>query len=157
MFTDTDGTRWLYWKSDENALGKPSHLWVAELSPDATSVTGSPAEVLAQTASWESPTIEQPGMTRVGGQYYLFYSGGWWESANYGIGVAVGPSPTGPFTKLTKSEPWLASSPGARGPGALDAFQGPDGALWAAYHAWGGTVGYAEGGTRTTRFGVLTF
>jgi hypothetical protein len=44
-----------------------------------------------------------------------------------------------------------------QGPGALDVFEGPDGALWAAFHAWGSTVGYADGGSRTTRFGILTF
>jgi beta-xylosidase len=157
VFTDTDGTRWLYWKSDENALGKPAHLWVAKLSSDATTVTGSPVRILAQSASWESPTIEQPCVTRVGDRFYLFYSGGWWDSADYGIGFAIGSSPTGPFDKVTTTKAWLASSADARGPGALDVFEGPNGARWAAYHAWGATVGYADGGARTTRFGVLSF
>src|SRR6185369_7721725 len=98
--------------------------------------------VLSQTASWESPTIEQPSVTRVGDDYYLFYSGGWWESSGYGVGVAVGSSPTGPFTKLTTTKAWLRTAPGMQGPGALDVFEGPEGALWVAFHAWGSTVGY---------------
>lgn len=157
VFTDTDGSRWLYWKSDENALGKPTHLWAQRLSANARSLSGSPTRVLSQTATWEAPAIEQPSVTRVGDDYYLFYSGGWWESMGYGVGIAVGRSPTGPFTKLTGTKPWLASAAGMKGPGALDVFEGPDGALWAAFHAWGNTVGYANGGSRTTRFGILTF
>ena len=157
VFTDTDGSRWLYWKSDENALGKPTHLWVQRLSSDATTLTGSPVRILSESSAWEAPTIEQPCVTRVGNNYYLFYSGGWWESADYGVGVAVGSSPTGPFTKLTTSNAWLQSAPGMQGPGALDVFEGPGGARWAVFHAWGDTVGYAEGGSRTSRFGILSF
>jgi putative cell wall-binding protein len=157
VFTDRDGTRWLYWKSDENALGRPSHIWAATLSADARSVTGSATPVLAQTASWEKPTIEQPSVVRIGEQYYLFYSGGWWDSPEYGVGIAVGLSPAGPFTKLTDTGAWLASSPGAQGPGGLDVFEGPDGGPWVAYHAWGTIVGWVHGGSRTTHLAVLKF
>jgi beta-xylosidase len=157
VFTDTDGSRWLYWKSDENALGNRSHLWVSRLSADATTLLGAPSPVLAQSAAWEAPTIEQPAVTRVGDRYYLFYSGGWWESDTYGVGVAVGTSPSGPFSKLTPNAPWLASAPAMQGPGALDVFEGPGGSLWAVFHAWGWSIGYAEGGARTSRFGVLNF
>lgn len=155
VFTDTDGSRWLTWKSDENALGNPARLWIAALSADATTVTGTPKAILSQTASWESPTIEQPALVRSGSTYYLFYSGGWWESAGYGVGYATASSPTGPFTKRTTTAPWLATAAGASGPGALDTFVGPDGGLWAAYHAWPGVVGYAAGGLRTMRVAKL--
>jgi len=155
VFTDADGSRWLTWKSDENALGHLAHLWVARLSSDARTLTGAPRSILGQDASWEAPTIEQPALVRNGSTYVLFYSGGWWESSGYGVGYATGPSPTGPFTKKTTSRAWLATTGGAAGPGALDPFVGPNGQLWATYHAWPGVVGYAAGGSRTMRVAKL--
>jgi putative cell wall-binding protein len=155
VFTDVDGSNWLLWKSDENALGKSSRLWIAPLSADARTVTGSASVILGQSAAWESPTIEQPSIVRRGFTYFLFYSGGWWESSGYGVGYATSTSLRGPYTKQTTSEPWLGTSPGASGPGALDTFAGPGGELWATYHAWPGAVGYGAGGVRTMRVARL--
>ena len=52
----------------------------SSLSSDARSLTSAPSVVLADDAPWETPTIEQPAVVHVGATYYLFYSGGWWES-----------------------------------------------------------------------------
>jgi putative cell wall-binding protein len=156
VFTDVDGSRWLSWKSDENAMGAPSRLWVAPLSADGRTVTGSATVTVGQGAAWETFTIEQPALVRSGSTYYLFYSGGYWESDTYAIGYATGPSPRGPFTKRTTTKPWLGSSAGVGGPGALDAFTGPDGRLWATFHAWAGPIGYVNGGMRTLRAGPLS-
>jgi putative cell wall-binding protein/GH43 family beta-xylosidase len=156
VFTDNDGSRWLLWKSDENAVGGLSRLWIAELSPDARTITGNPTILLEQSAAWENPTIEQPSIVRQGFTYFLFYSGGWWESSGYGIGYATATSLSGPYTKQTSTGPWLGSSSGASGPGALDTFVGPGGELWATYHAWPGAVGYdPQGGIRTMRVARL--
>jgi putative cell wall-binding protein len=155
VFTDADGSRWLSWKSDENAVGNPSRLWVAPLSADALRVTGAWTPTIAQGARWETFTIEQPALTRSGSTYYLFYSGGYWESATYAIGYATATSPRGPWTKRTATTPWYGSAGGRTGPGALDTFPGPDGTLWATYHAWPGAVGYANGGQRSLRLARL--
>jgi beta-xylosidase len=155
VFTDDDGQRYLTWKSDENAIGQRAQLWVAPLSADATTLTAPGQAVLAEDASWEVPTIEQPALVREGDIYYLFYSGGAWESDGYGIGYATGASPTGPFTKRTRTRAWVRSAAGRYGPGALDVFEGPAGARWAVFHAWPGRVGYAAGGWRSMRVGSL--
>jgi beta-xylosidase len=155
VFTDIDGSRWLVWKSDENAVGRPSRLWIAPLSQDALTITGSASVLLGQSAAWESPTIEQPSIVRRGFTYFLFYSGGWWESSGYGIGYATATSLTGPYTKQTTNGPWVGTFAGANGPGGLDAFVGPGGELWATYHAWPGVVGYGAGGLRTMRVARL--
>lgn len=148
VFTDTDGTRYLYWKSDENALETPapSHIWAQHLAADATTLLGTPTVVLAQTSQWEAPTMEGPSVVRHDDLYYLFFSGGWWESAGYGTGYATASSPLGPFTKHTTDAPWLATRVGASGPGGLDVFAGPDGQPWAAYHAWPDAIGYTDDG-----------
>jgi putative cell wall-binding protein len=155
VFTDTDGSRWLTWKSDENAIGNPSRLWMAQLSGDARTITGGHVTILGQSSAWESPTIEQPNIVKSGATYYLFYSGGWWESSSYAMGYATATARTGPYTKQTASKPWVSSAGGATGPGGLDTFTGPSGQLWATYHAWPGVVGYDAGGIRTMRVGRL--
>ena len=77
-----------------------------------------------QTAPWENPTIEQPNIVKRGSTYYLFYSGGWWESSTYGMGYATATSRMGPYTKRTTTKAWVSSSSGANGPGGLDTFTG---------------------------------
>ena len=119
-------------------------------------MTGPATVTLAQGSPWETFTIEQPALVRSGATYYLFYSGGYWESRGYAVGYATGPSPRGPFTKQTASRPWLGSSDGTIGPGAFDVFTGPDGTPWASFHAWSGPVGYVNGGKRTLRAGPLS-
>jgi len=156
VFTDDDGSRFLYWKSDENALGDPSRIWVAPLTEDATRLTAPEVPVLAQSQDWEDPTMEQPAVVRDGSTYHLFYSGGHWESSGYAVGYATGASPVGPFTKRSTTRGWFRSRTGTQGPGALDVLPGPDGELWASLHAWDGVVGYQEGGSRTMRLGRLT-
>lgn len=146
VFTDDDGSRWLSWKSDENAVGDPSRLWVVALSADARTTVGEATVALTQGAAWETFTIEQPALVRHGDLYYLFYSGGYWESATYAVGYATGPSPRGPFTRRSAEGPWLRTTAGAGGPGALDTFTGPDGRLWASFHAWAGGIGYVHAG-----------
>lgn len=148
VFTDTDGARYLYWKTDENALETPapSHIWAQRLAPDATTLLGTPTVVLAQNADWEQPTMEGPSVVRHDDVYYLFFSAGWWESADYGTGYATASSPVGPFTKQTIAAPWLATRAGASGPGGLDVFAGADGQPWAAYHAWPDAIGYTDDG-----------
>ena len=43
--------------------------------------------------------VEGPWMVHRDELYYLFYSGGTFTNATYGLGYAYGTSPAGPFTK----------------------------------------------------------
>jgi hypothetical protein len=140
LFRDDDGSLWLYWKSDENAIGRAPRIWTQRLSADATELVGSAIAVLSQDAAWERPVVENPSLARRGGTSYLFYRGGEWDSAAYAIGYAVGTSPAGGFVKQTNASPWLASIGDALGPGGLDVFTGPDGTTWAGFHVWSGVV-----------------
>ena len=157
-FIDHDGTAYLLWKSDDNALNQPSSLWCQRLTPDGLALTGTPAELLRHDRAWERPLIEGPAMVLAGGTYYLFYSANWWESVNYAIGYGVGPSPTGPFRKVTTARPWMAAGGEAAGPGGQEFFTDTSGVLRMAYHAWSpGTIGYAAGGARTLRISQIEF
>jgi beta-xylosidase len=158
-FVDADGKAYLLWKSDDNAIGAGPSLWGAPLQPDGIALAGSPVELLAHDAAWEEPLVEAPSLAGVGdGRYVLFYSGGWWESAGYASGYAIGPGPLGPFRKETQDRPWLASEPGMAGPGGAEVFVAADGGWRIAFHAWTPPrVGYAAGGERSLWIEPLAF
>lgn len=159
-FVDDDGTAYLLWKSDDNAVGRAASLWGAPLQPDGLALAGAPVELLRHDRPWEAPLVEAPSLARVSAdRYCLFYSGNWWESAGYAIGYAVGPAPGGPFDKETVDEPWFASEEGAlAGPGGAEAFRDASGQWRLAFHAWTPPrVGYEAGGARSLWIQRLDF
>jgi beta-xylosidase len=95
-------------------------------------------------------------MIHDGGDYWLLYSGNWWSSADYAIGYARCDAPDGPCVK-PRQGPLVATGPAGLGPGGAETFVDGTGQRWMAYHAWAGTVGYAQGGRRTLRIGQLSF
>ena len=158
-FVDGDGTAYLLWKSDDNALDRTTSLWGAPLEPDGLTLAGSPVELLGHDCDWEAPLVEAPSLARVAeGSYVLFYSGGWWESDGYGIGYATGPAPLGPFQKMTDKDPWLASEDGMAGPGGAEVFRDTEGGWRMVFHAWTPpNVGYDNGGARSLWVESLDF
>jgi beta-xylosidase len=157
-FVDVDGTAYLLWKADANALGRRSNLWGQRLNDERDALVDGAVPLLDHDRRWERPLIEAPSMTTVGGRYWLFYSGGWWESAGYGIGIAVADHPLGPWRKLTRRRPWVTSQEMGAGPGGQEVFRDGTGVTYLAYHAWDpARVGYGAGGERSLRIGVLEF
>jgi beta-xylosidase len=157
-FVDNDGTAYLSWKADANALHQPASLWAQLLSADGTALAGSPAELLRVDQRWEEPLVEAPSLVRDGDRYYLFYSGGWWGSDGYAVGYAVGDHPLGPWRKATTDRPWFGSDPEVSGPGGQEFFADPTGQRWMAYHGWEpGRVTYKAGGKRTMRLAQISF
>lgn len=157
-FVDHDGSAYLLWKSDDNALNQPSSLWCQRLTRDGLRLSGAPAELLRRDRAWEWPLIEAPAMVRSHRTYYLFYSANWWESANYAIGYATGSTPLGPFDKVTRDGPWVTSRGQAAGTGGQAFFTDADGNLRMAYHAWHhDRIGYAHRGARSLWIGRVHF
>ena len=152
-FVDRDGTAYLLWKSDENALGRRSHLYGQRLQPDGLALDGDPVVLLANDARWENPLIENPALLALADTYVLFYSGGWWESGGYGTGYATCTTPLGPCAKVTTQHPVLRSEGSESGTGGACVITGPAGDHWLAYHAWTtGAIGYGNAGLRSLRF-----
>jgi beta-xylosidase len=140
-FIDTNGTPYLVWKS-----GGPgsSQIWSEQLNASGTAfVTGAnPSALLVPDQPWESGTVEAPDLVAAGGQYYLFYSGNNWNTANYAVGVATCTGPLGPCTDATPS-PILSNGRGVAGPGGEWVFADTSGNFWMAFHAWApGAVGF---------------
>ena len=149
---DRDGTTYLVWKSDDNAVGARSSLWICRLSPDGLRLAGKTVRLLRHDLLWERPLVEAPSVTRVGDLFHLLYSAGRWETSGYGVGHAVSRRPTGPYVVTTRQGPWLS---GSHGPGGQSVVEGPGGRLFLAYHAWHGPVGYPEGGVRALHIDPL--
>jgi hypothetical protein len=152
-----NGTRYLLWKSDDNAVGAQTHLWGQQLSADGLTLVGTPTRLLDQTRSWQAPAIEGPSMIANGGSYVLFYGAGPWDSSQASIGWARCTSPLGPCTNQSVFGPWLASQPGAQGPSGPATFTDSAGATRFAFHAWTRAVGYPADGVRSLFIGQLTF
>ncbi len=149
VFADDDGSLWLYWKNDGNAIGVDTTIWVQRLDDDGVTLLGKPQDTgLRQTHAWQGALVEAPAVIRRGGTYVMFYSANDYGSADYAMGYAVASSPQGPFVDQSP-EPWVSSTPQAAGLGGQAVLTlGED--TWLAYHAWDpDKVGYAAGGERS--------
>ncbi|AQT69113.1 Extracellular endo-alpha-(1-_5)-L-arabinanase 2 precursor [Anaerohalosphaera lusitana] len=130
-------------------------LAVVELGEDMISTVGPVHTVLRAFADWQIYernrnwydkhwpawyTVEGPAVLYKDGKYYCFYSGGNWQTPEYGVGCAVSDTITGPY-----KDPW--SSEGASvlsgqnneliGPGHNSVITAPDGKTWfIIYHSW---------------------
>jgi beta-xylosidase len=156
-FVDADGTAYLLWKADSNAIGQPSTLWIQALDGDGLTLREPPVRLLQWDANWEAPLIEAPSLVPAGGTYYLFYSANWWNTARYAIGYATAAQVLGPYTKVTTTGPWFASDHAVAGPGGQEWFTDSSGVWHMAYHGWQpSAVGYPNG-ARSLRLATVSF
>jgi arabinan endo-1,5-alpha-L-arabinosidase len=119
-------------------------IYGQRLDIERWTLQGEPSVVLQNDLEWEGHLVEGVSMMRRYGKYYVFYSGNDFSTAQYGIGVGVGDSPTGPFKK--KQQPFLRSTAEWWGPGHPSVVPcGPDGRPWLLFHAYrNGHVGYKQ-------------
>jgi len=126
----------LVWKNDGNAADTAVGIWEQPLAPDGRSTTGTPVRLIGADQAWEHHIIEGPAMlANTNGGWWLFYSGGTWQSDTYDTGVAWCATVAGPCRKPAHA-PLLASTPTAVSPGGLDTFVDHHGSLWASYSAF---------------------
>lgn len=140
VFVDVDGRSYLHWKSDDNALGRPTSLWAARLSADAT-IVGTPVHLLDASAGWQGRLVEGPAMAVDAGRYYLIYGANAWNTSAAAMGYAQCAGPLGPCLDLSQGAPWVASEQRYLGPSGPHVFRDAEGVLRVAYHAWDGCVG----------------
>ena len=129
-----NGTAYVLWKEDGNAIGKQTPIHAQALAANGLSLTGSPATLITNDAAWEGAVTEGPWMIAHDGAYYLFYSGNAYNTADYAVGVARATSPLGPFTKT--ANPILVSGGAWAGPGHCSVLDTPAGDTVIVYHAW---------------------
>lgn len=135
-FVDDDGSLYLLWKNDGNAIGGLTHIYAQPLAPEGTALAGEgPQILLTHGAAWHGGIIEAPQLVKRESGYFLFYSGNGYASADYAVGYALCDSPLGPCRDAPEN-PILQSASGAAGPGHSFLVQAPDGRDWILYHAW---------------------
>jgi beta-xylosidase len=142
---DGTGRRYLYWKSDDNAIGRATKLWGQRLTTRATSLLGTPSVLLTEDANWQAPSVEGPAVVVHDGTYFLFYGANNYASSRSGIGYATGSSALAPFVDQSITGRWLSTRGNATGPQGPAVFMDRTGARRLAFAAWYGTVGYPAG------------
>jgi GH43 family beta-xylosidase len=133
IFTDSDGTLYMQWKSDQNAHGSstPTTLWSQRLGSDGLTLLGSPSALMQPDEPWQGTVIEAPDMVEVNGVYWLAYAANWFNQPAYGIGVAWCKGPLGPCADLS-NQPLIGSNAQGKGPGEPSFFQDQSG-VWMLY------------------------
>ncbi|WP_229401118.1 family 43 glycosylhydrolase [Micromonospora okii] len=135
-FTDSTGLRYLLYKDDGNAIGQPTSLWLHQVAADGVTLVGGRAELLRSDRAEEAGVIEAPVLTKVGGQYVLFYSLGGYGGDGYQTSYATSTSLTGPYTKAYRSLLTTASLDSTvRGPGGADIVREAGGDQ-IVFHGW---------------------
>lgn len=156
-FLDADGTAYLLWKADANAVHRPSSLWIQRLSDDGLHLAGDAVPLLWCAEDWEGPLIEAPSLVREGDCYYLFYSANWFNSPRYAIGYATARHVLGPYRKATTAGPWFAGDAHVAGPGGQEWFVDRTGRRRMAYHGWEPGHVATPGAARTLRIVEVSF
>jgi GH43 family beta-xylosidase len=127
---DPGSRLFLLWKSEDNA--NPDYpgpdqdgdtgIYAQGLSADGRTLLGRPVKILGPSEEWEATIVEAPDMVEAWGTYWLFFSGNWYNSPSYGIGVAACQSPLGPCAD-PDPVPFLGSNQQGAGPGEESTFQ----------------------------------
>ena len=133
-FQDTDGSLYLLYKNDGNSIGIPTGIWIQQLSSDGSALEVAAIMLVTSGSAWDHGIVEGPYLqTCQGDKYCLFFSGSYYASCSYSVGVATASAVTGPYTK-DASNPVLSSTGAVCGPGGESLFDasGP----YSAIHSW---------------------
>lgn len=118
-------------------------MYAQQLSTDGSSLIGDKVKVIENDQPWEAHLVEGIWVTKQSGKFYLFYAGNDFSTEQYGIGVAIGNSPLGPFIKMNK--PLLQSTAQWTAPGHPSVANGPGGQPLLFLHAYySGKAGYKQ-------------
>jgi beta-xylosidase len=104
IFIDDNGKAYMFWVRFTNG----NAIWVAEMSNDLHQVKLETARHLldAEEGTWEhqrGKVVEGPMVIKLGGRYYLTYSGNDFRSQDYAVGFAVADAPMGPYKRYAKN------------------------------------------------------
>jgi hypothetical protein len=83
---------------------------------------------------WQGTIVEAPDMVEVNGNYWVFYSGNWFDQPAYAIGAARCVGPQGPCLDVSPL-PLLGSNGQGQGPGEASVFADSSG-VWMLYSPW---------------------
>ena len=130
VYVENGGHLVMLWKSEDNANPTTpgpdqngyTGIYAQNLSADGRRLSGRPVKIFSPSEEWEGTIVEAPDMIEAWGTYWLFFSGSWYYSTSYGIGVAACRSPFGPCTD-PEPAPFLGSNEQGAGPGEESLFR----------------------------------
>ncbi len=156
-FQDDDGQWYLFYARDFldfDGETRAGTAVVVDRMTDMTTLEGDPRTVARARSDWQRfladrtmygdvwdwHTLEGPSVVKHEGRYYCFYSGGRWDSENYGVDYCVADHPLGPWEDSSSNTGprVLKTVPGqVLGPGHNSIVRGPDNETdYLVYHAW---------------------
>jgi GH43 family beta-xylosidase len=152
-FQDARDGRWyLFFAKDFFDERAGTGLAVVPLNDDLLRTTEPSRPVLRANHDWQIydrslygrmwpawHTVEGPCVVAHAGRCYCFYSGGNWQTRDYGVSYAVADHPLGPWSHAPHEGPVVLRERGGEvlGPGHNSHVVGPDGRTeFLVYHAW---------------------
>jgi GH43 family beta-xylosidase len=153
-FCDPRDNRWyLFFAKDFFEERAGTGVAVVPLTPDLLRAAEPTRTVLRANADWQIyernrtlygrlwpawHTVEGPCVVVHQGRYYCFYSGGNWQTPDYGVSYAVADHPLGPWQHAPGMGPVVLQQRAGEllGPGHNSYTVAPDGTEVLVYHAW---------------------
>ena len=148
-----DGQWYLFFAKDFFEERTGTGLAVVPLTADMLHAAEPSRPVLRANADWQIyerdrwlygrrwsawHTVEGPSVVEHAGRYYCFYSGGNWQTHDYGVSYAVADHPLGPWQHAAGDAPLVLRQRAGEvlGPGHNSCTRAPDGTELLVYHAW---------------------
>jgi hypothetical protein len=144
------GQPYLIWKTNDGGSNQPARLWSQPLGPDGRTLIGQASLIQVQdpTRHPSETTIENPQMVESGGDYFLVFSTGIWNSPSYAETAVQCAGPAGPCDGPDHGS-FLTSYGDVAGPGGGMFFRDASGNWQLAYAAWAAScTDYGCGGAR---------
>ncbi|KAK6392881.1 hypothetical protein LTR65_002963 [Meristemomyces frigidus] len=142
-YVNADGTRWIVYKIDGNAIGhggvcgntvKPivsTPIMLQQVSAtDGHTKIGSPIQMITNGVA-DGPVTEAPSLSKLGSKYILFFSSNCFATTKYDVSYATATNIKGPYTKYGPL--FITGTDGMTAPGGLDIAVNGNHAIWHAY------------------------
>lgn len=141
-FINQDGTRWVVYKVDGNAIGNggecgntkkpivPTPILLQQVNArDGHTKIGGPVQILTNIPA-DGPYVEAPSLSFLNGKYVLFFSPQCFVTDKYNVNYALSDNLKGPYKRAGPL--FVTGKLGLKGPGGLDIAVNGDHAVWHA-------------------------
>jgi len=142
-YINSDGTRWVVYKIDGNAIGHggscnngvkpivPTPIMLQQVNAkDGHTKIGNPIQLITNGPN-DGPVVEAPNLSYLGGKYVLFFSSNCFATTKYDVAYATASNIKGPYEKYGPL--FVTGSLGMTAPGGLEIAVNGNHAIWHAY------------------------
>lgn len=142
-YSDSDGTRWVVYKIDGNAIGHggicgntvapivSTPIMLQQVNADDGHTLVGKLTQLITNGPNDGPVVEAPSLSFLDGKYVLFFSSNCYATTLYDVSYATAPNITGPYDKFGPL--FVTGTDGLTAPGGLDLAVNGNHAMWHGY------------------------